>query len=97
MTGGLLRNFKRDEAARFSYLLAAPLITGAVVLESRHIPFETLITPPFLLGILSSAVTAFFVIKYLLRFLQKQSYTVFVIYRLGLAALIVLLSLKHFI
>ena len=97
VTGGLLRNFKRDEAARFSFLLAAPLITGAGVLESRHIPFETLITPPFLLGILSSAVTAFFVIKYLLRFLQKQSYTVFVIYRLGLAALIVLLSLKHFI
>lgn len=97
VTGGLLRNFKRDEAARFSFLLAAPLITGAGVLESRHIPLETLTTVPFLLGILSSAVTAFFVIKFLLRFLQKQSYTAFVVYRIALAGLIVILSLRHFI
>lgn len=97
VTGGLLRNFKRDEAARFSFLLAAPLITGAGVLESRHIPLETLTTAPFLLGILSSAVTAFFVIKFLLRFLQKQSYTAFVVYRIALAGLIVILSLRHFI
>ena len=97
VTGGLLRNFKRDEAAKFSFLLAAPLITGAGVLESRHIPIDTLLTAPFLVGILSSAVTAFFVIKFLLRFLQKQSYKVFVIYRIALAALIVVLSLKNFI
>ncbi len=97
VTGGLLRNFKRDEAARFSFLLAAPLITGAGVLESRHIPLDTLTTAPFLLGILSSAVTAFFVIKFLLRFLQKQSYKAFVIYRIALAAVIVILSVRHFI
>lgn len=97
ITGGLFRNFKRDEAARFSFLLAAPLITGAGVLESRHIPIDTMVTAPFLLGILSSAVTAFFVIKFLLRFLQKQSYKAFVIYRIALAAVIVILSIRHFI
>ncbi len=97
ITGGLLRNFKRDEAARFSFLLAAPLITGAGVFESRHIPVDTLLTAPFLLGILSSAVTAFFVIKFLLRFLQKQSYKSFVVYRIILAVVIVILSLRHFI
>ena len=96
VTGGLLRNFKRDEAARFSFLLAAPLIAGAGVLESRHIPLDTLFTAPFMLGILSSAVTAYFVIKYLLRFLQRQSYKVFVFYRIALAALIIIISLVHF-
>lgn len=95
ITGGLLRNFRRDEAARFSFLLAAPIIAGAGVLESRHIPFETVITAPFIFGVLSSAVAAYFVIKYLLWFLRKQSYKVFVIYRIIIAALIIIISLDH--
>jgi undecaprenyl-diphosphatase len=95
ITGGLVRSFKRDEAARFSFLIAAPIIAGAAVFESRHLDFATVISFPFLAGILSSAFFGFLAIKYLLKYVQKESYTVFVIYRIALAALIVFLYLKH--
>ena len=95
ITGGLIRSLKRDEAARFSFLIAAPIIAGAAVFESRHLDFATVVSLPFLAGILSSAVFGFLAIKYLLKYVQKGSYTVFVIYRIALAALIVFLYLKH--
>jgi undecaprenyl-diphosphatase len=95
ITGGLMRSFKRDEAARFSFLIAAPIIAGAAVFESRHLDFATVASLPFLAGVFSSAFFGFLAIKYLLRYVQKGSYTVFVIYRVALAALIAFLYLKH--
>ncbi|MBI4228631.1 MAG: undecaprenyl-diphosphate phosphatase [Deltaproteobacteria bacterium] len=95
ITGGLMRSFKRDEAARFSFLIAAPIIAGAAVFESRHLDFAIVASPPFLAGVLSSAFFGFLAIKYLLRYVRKGSYTVFVIYRVVLAALIVFVYLKR--
>jgi undecaprenyl-diphosphatase len=86
--GGLARNLKRDTAARFSFLLSAPLIAGAAVLESRHLDHTGVTALPFAAGILTSAVFGFLAIKYLLRYVQTESYTVFVIYRILLAVLI---------
>lgn len=95
ITGGLVRSFKRDEAARFSFLIAAPIIAGAAVFESRNLDLATLASLPFLAGVLSSAFFGFLAIKYLLRYVQQGSYTVFVVYRIVLAALIVFLYLKR--
>jgi undecaprenyl-diphosphatase len=49
---------------------------------------------PFILGFVSSAIFSFLAIKYLLRFVRKESYTVFVIYRLILAVVIVYMFFK---
>lgn len=94
ITGAMFRNFKRDEAARFSFLLAAPLIVGAGIFESRHLAYSDVVSVPFIAGFIASAVFAFLAIKYLLRFVRKSSYTLFVIYRLILAVLIVFMYLK---
>ena len=92
ITGGLLRNFKRDEAAKFSFLLGAPLIFAATIYESRHLDFSSILSPSFFGGVAASAITAFIVIKYLLKFLRTQNYTIFVIYRLILAVFIILIT-----
>ncbi|HSG31379.1 MAG TPA: undecaprenyl-diphosphate phosphatase [Thermodesulfobacteriota bacterium] len=94
ITGALLRNFKTDEAAKFSFLMAAPLIVGATVYESRHMSVESIFQTPFLIGILVSAVFAFLAIKYLLRFVRFRGYKYFVYYRIVLAAVI---TLMHFL
>jgi len=94
ITGAMFRNYKRDEAARFSFLMAAPLIAGAGIFESRHLSYADVASVPFAAGFLASAVFAFLAIKYLLRFVRKESYTIFVIYRLLLAVLIVFMYLK---
>lgn len=95
ITGGLFRNFKRDEAARFSFLLSAPLIFGALVFESRHIDFSTALSTPFIAGIVTSALFGFLSIKYLIKFVQKESYTVFVLYRIVLAIVIVAIYMQR--
>jgi undecaprenyl-diphosphatase len=93
ITGAMFRGLKRDEAAKFSFMLAAPLIAGAGVFESRHMELSSVLSLPFIAGVLASAVFAFLAIKYLLRFVRHRSYTVFVVYRLGLAVIIVFLYL----
>ncbi len=95
ITGAMFRNLNREEAAKFSFLLGAPLIAGAGVFEARHLEYSAVMSVPFITGVLASAVFAFLAIKYLLRFLRKSSYTVFVIYRLGLAVLIAFLYLTR--
>lgn len=95
ITGAMFRNLNREEAAKFSFLLGAPLIAGAGVFEARHLEYSAVMSVPFIAGVLTSAVFAFLAIKYLLRFLRRSSYTVFVIYRLGLAVLIAFLYLTR--
>jgi undecaprenyl-diphosphatase len=93
ITGAMFRGLKRDEAAKFSFMLAAPLIAGAGVFESRHMELSSVLSLPFIAGIFASAVFAFLAIKYLLRFVRHRSYTVFVVYRLALAVIIAFLYL----
>jgi len=95
ITGAMFRNLNREEAAKFSFLLAAPLIAGAGVFEARHLEYSQVMSTPFIAGVLASAVFAFLAIKYLLRFVRRSSYTVFVIYRLALAVLIASLYLMR--
>ncbi|HEX3036935.1 MAG TPA: undecaprenyl-diphosphatase UppP [Thermodesulfobacteriota bacterium] len=95
ITGALIMNFKRDEAARFSFLLSTPLIVGAIIFESRHLNYADITSLPFIAGILTSALFGFLSIKYLLRYLQTKSYTVFVVYRIVLAALIVFIFMQR--
>jgi len=93
ITGAMFRGFKRDEAAKFSFMLAAPLIAGAGVFETRHLELSSVMSVPFIAGIAASALFAFLAIKYLLKYVRHRSYNVFVIYRLALAVLIVFLYL----
>ena len=93
ITGAMMRGFRRDEAAKFSFLMAAPLIAGAGVFEMRHLEPASITSTPFIAGFLASAVFAFLAIKFLLGFVRRASYTVFVIYRLVLAVLIAFLYL----
>jgi undecaprenyl-diphosphatase len=101
ITAGLALNLKRDAAARFSFLLSAPIILGAG-LKSAWDMFsqyragtnfgsaELLLFP---IGFIAAALSGYFCIKYLLRFLQKNSTDGFVYYRWALAALIIIVAL----
>ncbi len=95
ITGGLFRGFKRDEAAKFSFLLGAPLIAGAAVYEARKIDVSMVTSTPFIVGVLTSAIFAFLAMKYLLRFVRRESYTAFVVYRVVLSLVIVFLFLSR--
>lgn len=101
ITAGLALGLKREDAAKFSFLLGTPIIAGAglkslldlfqAAQSGSGLPANEMILFP--IGILVAAISGYFVIKYLLSFLQKHSTDIFVYYRWGLAILIVLVAL----
>lgn len=93
ISGGLLMGLRRTDAARFSFLLATPVILGAGA--KRLLDLEgtsVLLARPDVAaaGFLVAFVSGFAAIAFLMRFLRTRSLVWFVPYRLALAAVIVL-------
>ncbi len=91
ISAGLFRGFEREASARFSFLLSTPLIAGATALHLK----EALISQTnhdfrlFFAGIITSFITGFIAIKFLLKFLKKNPLNLFVYYRFVLSAVII--------
>lgn len=93
MMGGRLLGIDRESAARFSFLLAMPIIAGAGFqksLDLAHTGFQGY-GPQFLAGFVASAISGFIVIWGLLKYLRSHSFAVFMWYRLAVAALMYVL------
>ncbi|MGZ8604554.1 MAG: undecaprenyl-diphosphatase UppP [Actinomycetota bacterium] len=90
ITAGRAMGLDRAGAARFSFLLSLPIIAGAGVFKGVDL-VRTGMPPgmggPFLWGFVSSAVSGFLVIAFLLSFLRKHDFGVFLWYRVAAAAL----------
>jgi undecaprenyl-diphosphatase len=83
---GRLRGFRRDDAARFSFLLALPIILGAgakALLDLNKHPSPSVGASVLAAGFLASAVTGYLAVGLLLRFLRNHSLRPFAVY-LGL-------------
>ena len=84
LTASLFDSWKRPDAARFSFLLGIPAITLAGLVELKDAFTEPSAggVLPLMVGIVSAAVVSWLAIDWLLKFLQRHSTWVFVIYRL---------------
>lgn len=91
ISAGLARGVKREEAAKFSFLLSIPVIAGAAVLEGRHLFADGAQTDMALVGagFVASFITGVAAIKFLIRYLTKFSLNAFVYYRFVLAGVII--------
>jgi undecaprenyl-diphosphatase len=91
ITAGRALGLDREAAARFSFLLAVPVIALSGVLEVGDLVRTGVggaLLGPLLTGFAVSAVSAYLCIRYFLRFLQRHSMDVFVAYRVVLGILI---------
>jgi undecaprenyl-diphosphatase len=101
ITAGLALGLKREAAARFSFLLGAPIIAGAGLKSAWDLFQQSqsgagLPQTDWILfgaGFLAAAVSGYLCIRWLLGYLQKNSTTLFVYYRWVLAVLIVSVAL----
>ncbi len=87
---------KREDAAKFSFFLSAPVVLGAVTLQLLKKETLTVIMnnlSTFSLGILISFITGLICIKFLLKYLHKHNFKVFMIYRIVLSIIVLLLLL----
>lgn len=92
ITAGLALGLERAAAARFSFLLSAPIIAGAGAKSAYDLARTGMTSSEvlfFAVGMLSAAVSGYLCIKFLLRFLQRHSTDVFVFYRWLLGALVI--------
>lgn len=95
ITAGRFMGLDRDSAARFSFLLLIPTVFGAVIYEGvGNVILGDLPAGwkgPFLVGTLASVGAGLLAIEGLLGYVRRHDYTPFVIYRLIVAAIILLL------
>lgn len=78
--------FDRTSAAKYSFLLSAPIILAAVLVKVTDFVFNL----PFIIGLLTSFISGILVIKFLMKYLEKGSYKVFAIYRIVLGLFILI-------
>lgn len=84
MSAALALGFTREASARLSFLMAAPIITGATLLGLSHLRqglADPAMRSALLVGVFTSAVVGFAAIAGLMRFLRKNTFTPFVVYR----------------
>jgi undecaprenyl-diphosphatase len=82
MAGGLLAGLSNEDAARFAFLLATPVIGAAALLKLPDLfgPQGDGVRGPALAGALAAAVTAYFSVRFLVRFFETNRLTPFAIY-----------------
>lgn len=91
MSAGFLRGLKREESARFSFLLSIPITIGVSLFGLKRLISEPNIDYNiFLSGIVSSFISAFLAMGFLIKYLQNHRIDLFVYYRIGLGILIFL-------
>ena len=94
MVGGLWRGLSHEDAARFSFLLATPVILAAGVLKlpslagsaGDHIHGQVAV------GFVITGVTAYLSVRFLVRYFETRTLTPFAIYSL----IVGLISIAHF-
>ena len=93
IAAGRILGLERESAAKFSFFLSAPVVLGAVTLQLIKDSAWSVIAAnlsTFILGILVSFIIGILCIKYLLKYLQKHNFKIFMIYRVILAIIVLL-------
>jgi undecaprenyl-diphosphatase len=91
ITAGRALGFSRESAAVFSFLLSLPIISAAVLFEGRH-AIEHGVTAPLVAGVIASGISGWLAISVLLKFIARNSYGIFALYRLIVGAAVLLLA-----
>lgn len=87
MTTARLLKVDRESAAKYSFMLSAPIVLAATIFKFSSFTLSL----EFFLGVITSFLVGVGVIKFLLQYLKKGSFKVFAIYRViaGLAVILI--------
>lgn len=94
MTAGLYRGFDRVTVTKLSFFLSIPALCAAAVLQTAT-EYSNIANgvgwPATITATVVSFITAYIAVSWLLKFIAKHSYTVFIVYRLALGAILIVL------
>ena len=97
IAGGMTRDFNRPAAARFSFLMAVPIMLVAglsAVIDLFRIPDMASLLPVFIPGFIAAAVVGYLAIGWLLSFLTRYSLYYFAIYCAILGLIVLLFTIN---
>jgi undecaprenyl-diphosphatase len=82
MGGGLLAGLSNEDAARYAFLLATPIIGAAAVLKLPDLFGSTGngVRGPAFVGAICAAISAYLAVKFLMRYFETRTLTPFAIY-----------------
>ena len=94
MVAGMFRGLSREDAARFAFLLATPVILAAGVLKIPDLlgPLGNGVRPQILVGSIVSGIAAYLSVRFLMKYFQTRTLTPFAVYCLvfGVASFVYL-------
>ncbi len=87
MTTARILKVDRESAAKYSFMLSAPIVLAATIFKFSSFTLSL----EFFIGVITSFLVGVGVIKFLLQYLKKGSFKVFAIYRViaGLAVILI--------
>lgn len=96
ITGGMVRNFERESAARFSLLMSIPIMLAAgllTTLDMLSLPNWGQGLIVFIPGFIIAAISGYLSIRWLLKYLIRGSLYLFAGYCVGIGILTIIVSL----
>lgn len=92
IAAGRLLHLEREDAAKFSFYLSAPVVLGAVLLEVIKVDLTIILDNilMFFVGIMVSFFIGVICIKFLLKYLKSNDFKLFMWYRLALGVIVLI-------
>jgi undecaprenyl-diphosphatase len=98
ISAGLFLGLNREAAARYSFLMATPVIGGAGIWEARKFLTNEAGPSPetnvIVIGFVAALIAGFLAVRFMLEFLKRQPLTGFVVYRVVAAILVYIVLLS---
>jgi undecaprenyl-diphosphatase len=93
ITAGRALGLSREAVARYSFMAALPIIAGGAVFGLRDVPVGQLLSVDWALGFAAAAISSFVLMRWMLAYVHKHSFALFMWYRIALGAAVIALFL----
>ena len=93
MTAGRATGLSREAVAKYSFMAALPIIAGAAVFGLKDVPLATLLSLDWVLGFVASLVSSVLVVPWMLAYVRRHSFALFMWYRVALGVAVIALFL----
>ncbi|MGN0973868.1 MAG: undecaprenyl-diphosphatase UppP [Bacilli bacterium] len=96
IAAGRARNLNREDAAKFSFYLSAPVVLGAVILQifdAETISVVMANLPVFVIGILVAFISGLLCIEFLLKYIKNHDFKLFMWYRIIIGIIVIIVAL----
>jgi len=97
ISSGLYRGVSKQEAIKFSFLMAIPIILGASILEAKNLIVSNIDYSILIVSFVITFVLSLFVIKLLIKIINKEKFYIFGIYNFILGVLILIIRFLGYI